>query len=138
MEVGKVKKLAARTLGVGVHRVKVMNAERAAEAITREDIRTMVKEKAIKLTPVVGTSRARARILAAKKKAGRRTGAGKRKGTKKVRQKKKRTWMVRVRAQRRKLRELNPTNYRQVYRMIKGGFFKSVKHLQEYVRKGGQ
>ncbi len=134
MELNKVKQLAARTLGVGVKRVKITNGERAAEAITREDIRTLIKEKALVITPIVGTSRGRARKLMERKKKGRGKGLGKRKGTRKAREGKKVVWMKKVRAQRKKLKELRPQGYRNLYLRVKGGFFKSVKHLEGFIR----
>ncbi len=134
MELNKLKQLTARTLGVGVKRVKITNEERAAEAITREDVRTLVKEKVIIITPIVGTSHGRARKLMARKKKGRGKGPGKRKGTRKVREGKKKVWMRKVRAQRKKLKELRPQEYRNLYLRVKGGFFKSVKHLESFIR----
>lgn len=134
MDLNKVKQLSARTLGVGVKRVRITNEERAAEAITRDDIRTLVREKVIVIKPAVGTSRGRARALAKRKKLGRGKGPGKRKGAKKARMGKKKAWMIKVRAQRKKLRELRPQGYRNLYLRVKGGFFKSVKHLESFVR----
>ncbi|MCK4327818.1 MAG: 50S ribosomal protein L19e [Candidatus Diapherotrites archaeon] len=135
MELNKLRALAAKTLKVGQSRIRIANAEKASEAITRDDVRTLHKEGAIKVLPPKGTSRGRARVLAAKKKAGRKTGAGKRKGTKKTREKKKAKWMTQVRAQRRALRKKKPLNYRTIYKMIKGGYFKSVKHLESFIAK---
>jgi large subunit ribosomal protein L19e len=136
VELNKVKLLGARTLGVGAKRVVIKDEARAAEAITREDVRTLVKEGAIEISPLVGTSRGRARVLAEKKKKGRRMGHGSRKGTKKARTNKKGIWMRKVRAQRRKLKELKPKNYRELYLKVKGGFFKNVKHLEAAIKGG--
>jgi len=135
MELNKLRVLAAKTLKVGKSRIRITDTEKASEAITREDVRTLHKEGAIKILPATGTSRGRARVLAAKKKAGGRRGPGKRKGTKKTREKKKKKWMIQVRAQRKKLKQKKPLNYRKVYRMIKGGYFKSVKHLETFINK---
>lgn len=135
MELNKLRILASKTLKVGKSRIRIADAEKASEAITREDVRTLYKEGAIKVLPVTGTSRGRARLLAAKKKAGRKKGPGKRKGTKKTREKKKKKWMTQVRAQRKKLKQKKPVNYRSIYKMVKGGYFKSVKHLESFINK---
>lgn len=135
MELNKVRALAAKTLKVGQSRIRIVDGEKASEAITREDIRTLKKEGAIKVLPVKGTSRGRARVLAAKKKAGRKTGPGKRKGTRKTREKKKKKWMTQVRAQRKHLKAKRPENYRSLYKMVKGGYFKSLKHLETFIKK---
>ena len=135
MDLNKLRVLAAKTLKVGQSRIRITDDEKASEAITREDVRSLYKEGVIKILPVKGTSRGNARILTAKKKAGRRTGAGKRKGTRKVRENKKEKWMVRVRAQRKRLKAKKPSNYRKLYKMIKGGYFKSLKHLESFMNK---
>ena len=135
MELNKLRILAAKTLKVGKSRIRIVDTEKAAEAITREDVRTLHKEGVIKILPVTGTSRARARVLTKKKKSGRRTGAGRRKGTKKTREQKKTKWMIKVRAQRKRLKEKKPLNYRKLYKMVKGGYFRSLKHLESFIKK---
>ncbi len=134
MELGKVKQLAARTYGVGVSRVKIMDPEQAKDVITREDVRNLVKKGVIVITKKKGTSRGRARILEKKRKKGRRRGPGSRKGKRTARKPKKEQWMERVRALRKVLKEIRPENYRKLYRMVKGGYFKSKKHLLNYIR----
>ena len=130
MDLNKLKKLASRTLGVGVSRIAIKDEEKAKEAITREDVRQLAREKSIIIKPKKGTSRARAKVRALKKKKGRGRGKGKRKGTKKTRTGKKKEWMKKVRAQRRRLKQEKPENYRILYRQVKAGLFRSVKHLQ--------
>lgn len=135
MELNKLRTLAAKVLKVGKTRIRITNADKASEAITREDIRTLHKDRAIKVLPVTGTSRGRARVLKAKKKAGRKNGPGKRKGTKKARSNPKKKWMERVRAQRKLLKQKRPANYRKLYKMVKGGYFKSIKQLEAFISK---
>jgi len=135
MDLNKLRALAAKTLRVGQTRIRIVDGEKASEAITREDVRSLYKEGAIKVIPVKGTSRGRARILKIKKKAGRKTGPGKRKGTRKARENKKGKWMVQVRSQRKRLKEKKPSNYRTLYKMVKGGYFKSLKHLESFMKK---
>ncbi len=134
MELKKVKELAARTFNVGIHRVKIKDSEKAKEAITREDIKRLVKTGAIEIKPKRGSSRGRARTLAKKKKLGRRRGPGSRKGKKTARKPAKKAWMEKVRALRKTLKELRPENYRELYKKVKGGFFRSKRHLLSYIR----
>ncbi len=134
MELSKVKQLTARTYAVGVERVKILDEEKAKEVLTRDDVRKLVKSKAIIIKPKRGTSRGRARLLEKEKRSGRRRGSGSRKGKKTARTPKKATWIKKVRALRRTLKKVKPENYRNLYRRIKGGYFKSKKHLLNYIR----
>jgi len=77
------------------------------------------------------------------KEKGRRKGHGSRKGTKEARGRRKVRWMNSVRAQRALLTELKKKyperikelGYRKLYRMIKGGYFKSRAHLEKFVKE---
>ncbi|MDF2956139.1 50S ribosomal protein L19e [Candidatus Alkanophaga liquidiphilum] len=138
------RRLAAEILKVGVHRVW-MNPEpeameRIAEAVTRDDVRALIEEGLIKRRPERGVSRGRARLREQKRRLGRRRGHGSRKGAKGARMPKKRLWIIRIRALRRRLRELRDSGkidrktYRMLYRKAKGGEFKSVAHLNTYIK----
>jgi large subunit ribosomal protein L19e len=139
------KRLAAQILKVGVNRVWVdpARAEDISTAITREDIRRLIKQGAIRAKPERGTSRSRHRGLAAKRKMGRRGGAGSRKGAKHARLGKKASWIQTVRPLRLRLRELKkegvigPREYRELYRMVKGGAFRSKAHLETHLKERG-
>lgn len=143
MNLSVQKRIASEVLNCGVHRVW-LDTERAAEismAITREDIRKLVHRGLIKKKPENATSRVRARKRAIQKKKGRRKGHGKRKGTANARVPKKTRWMQRIRPLRRELKKMRDTRhiekgvYRKLYRMAKGGAFRSVAHLQTYVEE---
>lgn len=140
MELKQVKALASRMLSVGIERVKIVNEEKALEAMTREDVRRLIEMGVIEVKPVKGTSRGRANILAQKKKKGRRKGPGSRKGARGARQRRKEVWMRQIRAIRRLLKELKPKlkgEYRRLYRLAKGGFFRSKAHVLEYIKERG-
>ncbi len=130
------KRLAADLLKCGVHRVKLNpeNLDEILEAITREDVKRLIKDGVIYKEQKRGVSRARARKR--KKK-----GPGSRKGGKYSRLSRKEQWMRRVRAQRKKLRELRDRGlvtksvYRRVYRMVKAGAFKSIAAMVEYMEQ---
>jgi len=133
------RRLAAETLKIGESRVWI-DPERiddVSTAITRGDIRRLIHEGAIKALPKKGISSARTRIH---EKKGLQKGYGSRKGTKGTRTPKKQLWAKRVRALRNHLRELRDHRviaknvYRKLYGMVKGGAFKSVSHIEQYVQ----
>ena len=142
-DLGAQKRLAADVLGVGKNRVWFDPAaqEDIAEAITREDIRALVDEGAVRAEPARSNSRGRARERAAKRAYGHRTGPGSRKGTAGARRDPKEQWTDDIRAQRRELRELResgeltPAQYREVYAKASGGEFRSVAYLRSYVEQ---
>ncbi|MGD2247977.1 MAG: 50S ribosomal protein L19e [Candidatus Methanofastidiosia archaeon] len=141
MNLGVQKRIAADVMDCGVNRVW-LNTDRAEEismAITREDIRNLIHRGLIKKKPTNDNSRVRARKRAEQRKKGQRRGQGKRKGTANARMSSKQKWMNRIRPLRRELKKMRdtryivPTVYRRLYRMAKGGAFKSIHHLQAYI-----
>ena len=141
MNLTSQRKLAANVLDCGVNRIWI-DPERADEvsmAITREEIRKLIKEKAIKALPENSQSRGRARVLAEKKKKGRRVGSGSKKGKKFSIISRKTRWMNRIRAQRKHLANLRErriiavSTYRSLYRKAKGGQFRSVAEIERYI-----
>ncbi len=112
-------------------------------AITREEIRKLVHEGAIRLAQKKGVSRGRNRAVQIQRKKGRRKGAGTRRGKAGARSPKKTSWVRSVRAVRRRLRELRDRKdlpdhaYRRLYLMIKGGAFRSVSRLEQYLETQG-
>jgi len=136
------RRLAAKILKVGQNRVWI-NPERIDDvetAITREEIRKLIHEGVIKPLPEKGVSRARARILKEKKKKGRRRGHGSRSGSRGARISKKEAWMRKIRALRKKLRELKTSRiitentYRKLYRMASSGRFQSIADMERYLK----
>ncbi|MEM3579356.1 MAG: 50S ribosomal protein L19e [Candidatus Bathyarchaeia archaeon] len=136
------RRLAAKILKVGQNRVWIdpQRTEDAETAITREEIRKLIHEGVIKPLPEKGVSRARARILHEKKKKGRRRGTGSRSGASRAKISKKDAWMSKIRALRRRLRELKAdriiteTTYRKLYRMASSGRFESIADLERYLK----
>jgi len=139
------KRLAARILGVGESRIWIdpKEYERVEEAITAEDIRRLIKDGVIKRLVEQAPSRSRWKIRHEQRKKGRRRGAGKRKGRKTARTPRKEQWMMRVRALRKFLKYLRDKelitrrDYRRLYRLVKGGVFKSVAQLRTYIETEG-
>jgi large subunit ribosomal protein L19e len=135
------KRLASDVLGVGKDRVWFDPDAQGeiAEAITREDIRDLVDQGTIRSKDTSNNSRGRAREQAEKQAYGHGTGAGSRKGTAGARKDRKENWTSRIRAQRRRLRELRDdgpldrSQYRTLYNKASGGEFDSVARLEAYI-----
>lgn len=130
-------------MDVGVNRVQ-FNTERLneiAEAITRDDIRALIKDESITKKPAKGNSRGRLRAILAQKKKGRRRGYGHRTGSKTARTPRKKTWISKIRAIRDELRkmksagQINEKQYRKLYRQAKGNMFHSRRHLRESIER---
>jgi len=137
------RRLASEILKVGIHRVWIdpEYVDEVSMAVRREDIRRLIKDGIIRALPEKGTSTSRAKKLHEQKKKGRRRGHGSRKGRKTARMPRKESWMNRIRAIRRKLRELrdkriiNRRVYRMLYMKAKGGTFGSIRHLLHYIEE---
>ncbi len=135
------KRMAAEILGVGIHRVWMdpEASEDIATAPTREDIRELINEGYIKRKQKKGISRGRARARDVKKAYGHRKGHGSRKGAKGARSPRKAQWMRKIRALRKRLMALraegalDATAYRKLYNKAKGGEFRNVGHLNNYM-----
>jgi len=133
------KRLAAELLKCGVTRVR-FDPERLDEvesAITREDVRKLIKDGVIYKVGEIGVSRARVRVRTGKR------GPGSREGSKYSIVPRKRNWILRVRAQRRFLKKLRDAgvierrDYRILYRYVKAGNFKSISALKEFMKLRG-
>ncbi|NWG10371.1 50S ribosomal protein L19e [Candidatus Bathyarchaeota archaeon] len=136
------RRLASQILKVGHNRVWI-NPERmedAEAAMTREEIKKLIHEGLIKALPKKGVSRARARIIHAKKKQKRRSGRGSKTGSSRAKISKKEAWMSKIRALRKRLRALkvNKTitenTYRKAYKLSSSGKFVSVADLERYLK----
>ncbi|NVM36285.1 MAG: 50S ribosomal protein L19e [Candidatus Lokiarchaeota archaeon] len=137
------KRMAADILKCGENRVYFdpYLIEDISLAITREDIRNLIKQGAIQKKYKQGISNYRKNLRHERKKKGRARGLGKRKGTKHARTPKKRAWIRRIRPIRRELKKLRnkklitPANYRKLYKNAKGGMFNTVAQLNRYIKE---
>ena len=143
MNLTNQRRLAASLLEVGVNRVWI-NPEKIEDVegtITRDEIRKLIREGTIKALPERSTSRGRARVLAQKKRTGRRIGMGTKKGKAFAEVSEKTRWMHRIRALRRKLTELRDQRvitvgiYRSLYMKAKGGEFRSLAELERHINE---
>ncbi|MFX0025268.1 MAG: 50S ribosomal protein L19e [Candidatus Hermodarchaeota archaeon] len=137
------KRMAAEILKCGENRVYFdpYLIDEIQLAITREDIRSLIKEGIIRKKYNKGISKYRKNLHHQKKRKGRARGLGKRKGTKYARSPKKKAWMKRIRPQRRELKKLRDRKlitaaiYRKLYKNAKGGMFNSVAQMNRYIRE---
>ena len=137
------KRMAAEILKCGENRVYFdpYLIEDIQMAITREDVRNLIKEGVISKKYKKGISKHRKSIRHDRKKKGRARGLGKRKGKKYARTPKKKIWMAKIRPQRRELKKLRdrkmitPATYRVLYKNAKGGMFNSVAQMNRYIRE---
>ena len=120
-----VKRLAASLLGVGKSRVRILNPKKAADALTRDDVRELIRQGFVMAVQKKGVGTT---------KRDRTKGRGHRKGTKAIGKK---LWMRKVRAQRDYLvsvkQRMESPAYRKAYVMVKGNAFRDVATLKSYL-----
>lgn len=128
------KRMAADILDVGESRVWI-DPDRLSDvegAITKQDIRNLVESGVIQKKQKKGVAR---------KGEGGKQGPGSRKGKKGARKSSKDEWKDNIRALRKRLKEMrdegdiNSSQYRKLYDMASGGFFRNRKHMELYIEK---
>lgn len=141
MNLSTQKRLSSDVLKVGKNKVYFDQSrlDDIKEALTKEDIRKLVKDKVIQKKPKVGSSKSRFRKRLIQKRKGRRQGEGSKKGKQGARLSRKRKWMLLVRSQRNLINDLRDKkiidhkSYRELYKKVKGGFFRSRRHIKLYL-----
>ncbi len=131
------KRLASRVTGVGVHRIKFDSdhLDDVADAITRENIRSLITANTIQIRPFTGTSRGRAQKKKDQKKK-RGTGQGSKQGRKGARVGKKEVYVAKVRSLRRILKiakdrkEITNPEFWALYKKIGGNTVRNKAHLR--------
>lgn len=135
------KRLAAGILKCSESKVAFddQRIDEIKEAITKNDIRKLIKDYAIIRKKENGPSRVRANKTRTQKIKGRRKGSGSRKGRESARTEPKREWINRVRKQKAFLKGLRDNkrietkDYRVLYLKAKGGFFRSLRHIKMFI-----
>lgn len=128
MNLRKKKALAARTFGVGIKRIEFLNPrlEEIKEAITKQDIRDLYKDGAIKIKNIKG----RKKTIGKKKK---RTIGNVRKNV----NRRKKEYMIITRKLRGYVSEikekLTDKERKDIRKKIRNRFFKSKAHLKEHI-----
>ena len=137
------KRLAASILKVSPKKVKFVQEAlgEIKKAITRADIRGLIAiKKIVRIRPPLQSS-VRARKIAKQKSKGRQKGRGSKKGKKHSVLTKKSAWMTKIRTQRSFIKDLKEkelitvTNYRELYRRSKGGYFRNKRHIKLYIQE---
>ncbi len=131
------KRLAARVTGVGVHRIKFDSdhLDDVADAITRENIRSLITANTIQIKSFTGTSRGRAQD---KKDQRNKRGAkpGAKQGRKGARVGKKEIYVAKVRSLRRLLKiakdrkDITNPEFWSLYKKVGGNTVRNKAHLR--------
>lgn len=129
-----IRRLASEILDVGENKIKIKSEEleRAKKALTRADVKGLIKDKVIYIKQCAGFKVRNKR----KKKL-----IGSRKGSMNARTPKKKKWMNNIRAQRKYLSKLvsegnvDKKDKRKIYLRIKGGSFKGKKALLMFLKE---
>ena len=143
MDVSVQRRMAADILKCRIERVWIdpTQLDRVKMAMSKDDIRALIKEGVIKKKQKKGISSARVKKLKEQRRKGRRRGPGSRRGAAGARTPQKEKWMATIRALRKTLKQLRDTGkidrkvYRKLYRMAKGGAFRSRSHLFLYMKE---
>ena len=131
------KRLVSRIVGVGIHRVRFDNdhLDDITDAITRDNIRSLITANTISIKKIVGTSRGRAKFRK-KQRQKRGRGQGSKKGRKGAREGKKEIHIRKVRALRYRLKvykdrkEITNKQFWDLYKMVGGNTIRNVAHLR--------
>lgn len=131
------KRLAARVTGVGIHRIRfdTDHLDDIADAITRENIRSLITANTIRIKSFTGTSRGRAQFKKAQRNK-RGTTQGSKQGAKGARVGKKTVYVAHVRALRRLLKiakdrkDLTNPEFWALYKKVGGNTVRNKAHLR--------
>lgn len=136
------RQLVSRILGVGANRVRFDSdhLDDVADAITRDNIRSLVTAKIIEIKSIKGTSRGRAHF---KKHQRRRRGTkqGSKKGRKGARIGKKEVYVKKIRAMRHQIKvsksrkEITNKDYWNLYKQVGGNQVRNLAHLRSLIEE---
>jgi large subunit ribosomal protein L19e len=143
MRLTSQRRTAAQLMKCGQTRVwfDQSRLDEIKQAITKADIRHLIKDRSIQKRPETGISQGRHKKHLKQKRKGRRQGKGSRKGKKTARLPRKQEWMHKVRLQRdfiktlRDKKRIKPSTYHMLYKKSKGGFFRSKRHIKLYMEE---
>jgi large subunit ribosomal protein L19e len=134
--------LVSRILGVGANRVRFDSdhLDDVADAITRDNIRSLVTAKIIEIKSIKGTSQGRAHFKKYQKRR-RGTKQGSKKGKKGARVGKKEVYVKRIRAMRHQIKvkksrkEITNKDYWNLYKQISGNQVRNMAHLRSLIEE---
>ena len=136
------KRLVSRMTGAGIKRIKfdVDHLDDVADAITRQQVRSLITANTITIKQIVGTSRGRAQEKKNQKKK-RGVSQGSKKGRKGARVGKKEVYVTKVRSLRRRLKiakerkEITNKNFWEIYKKINGNTVRNIAHLRTLIEE---
>ncbi|NIM26338.1 MAG: 50S ribosomal protein L19e [Nitrososphaeria archaeon] len=136
------KRLASRVIGVGVHRIRFDSdhLDDVADAITRENIRSLITANTIRVKSFTGTSRGRAQQKKEQKNK-RGTKQGSKQGRKGARVGKKEVYVAKVRSLRRILKiakereEITNPEFWALYKKVGGNTVRNKAHLRTLIQE---
>ncbi|MBI1827949.1 MAG: 50S ribosomal protein L19e [Thaumarchaeota archaeon] len=134
--------LVARMLGVGANRIKFDSQylDDVSDAITRDNIRSLITANIIEVRPIKGTSKGRAHHKKAQRRK-RGTKQGSKKGAKGSRIGKKQVYVRKIKALRHRLhvskgrKEITNLEYWKLYRQAGGNQIRNVAHLRTLIEE---
>lgn len=136
------RQLVSRILGVGVDRIKFdpEHLDEVADAITRDNIRSLVTANVIEIESIKGTSKGRSHFKKIQRNR-RGTKQGSKKGTKGARSGKKEVYVKRIRAMRHQLKvskdrkEITNDSYWNLYKQVSGNQVRNLAHLRSLLEE---
>lgn len=144
MAISTVRRMASELTKAGESRIWIdpSRIEDVQKAVTKDDVRILIRQGVIKVQKKRGVSRALGRIHDAKRRKGKTHGFSKRRGTHSARAGGKKEWLLRVRAQRKLLKNLKTAGkltsnaaYRETYLKIKGGAFQDRARVKMFLKE---
>lgn len=136
------RKLVSRMLGVGADRIKFDPSylDDVTDAITRDNIRSLITANVIEVKPIKGTSTGRAHFKKLQhKKRSRKQGS--KKGRKGARIGKKQVYVKRTRAMRHQLtvskarKEITNESFWKLYKQVSGNQVRNLAHLRTLIEE---
>lgn len=143
MSIKLTKRIASELLNRGESAVRIKNdaIQEAKKAITREDVRALIKNGSIYSVRSKHNISAYSKVLGLKRSKGRRRGHGRRKGTANARGPVE--YKKRIRGQRRVLHALkmekliDNEKFKKYYALVKGGTFMNKATLINHIKNDG-
>ena len=147
MSIASVRRMASQILKAGESRIKYDPSKLAdiEKAVTKDDVRALIKQKAVKVEQKKGVSRALGRMHDEERRQGRAHKFSRRRGTHSARAGgKKKLWIARIRAQRDLIKNLKTKGmfvsnaaYRETYLKVKGGAFPDKTRVLMFLNEKG-
>lgn len=136
------RRLVSRILGVGANRVRFDSdhLDDVADAITRDNIRSLVTANIISIKPIKGTSRGRAHFKKSQRHR-RGTKQGSKKGRKGARVGKKEVYVKKMRSMRHQLKvsksrkDITNKDYWNLYKQVGGNQVRNLAHLRSLIQE---